>query len=158
MGKTSVQLRARTLSTWGGLRERRPVENPRGFVADLLKHTTNRAILFGDAFLTRRVRGLADARDERERTVERADDVANADLVRWATELVAAVRSFAAVDEAAMLQRDQNILEELLRDRFLFGKVADEHRSASVLACEQDHRLESVLAFARQHRKMHKVY
>ena len=102
-----------------GVGERRPVENARGFVADLLKDAADGAVLFRDALFARRVRGLADARDERERTVEGADDVADADLFGRASELVAAVRALAAVDEAAMLQRQQDVLEELLRNRFL---------------------------------------
>ena len=45
-------------------------------------------------------------------------------------ELIAAVRTLAAVDQAAMLQREQDVLEELLRNRFLLGEIADEHGRA----------------------------
>src|SRR3954469_17623540 len=53
-------------------RERSAVKNSSGFVAHLLKDAADGAVLFSDAFFTRDVCGLADARDERKRTIERA--------------------------------------------------------------------------------------
>ena len=56
-----------------------------------------------------------------------------------------------------MLQGQQDVLEELLRDRFLLGEVTDEDRAGAVLASEQNHGFQSVLALARQH-ETHKLY
>src|SRR4051812_18919970 len=143
----------------GGLRrasggqECRAVEDARGFVADPLEHAADGAIVFGDAFLARRVGSLADARDERERAVEGANDVADADAVRGPPELVAAVRTFPALDQAAVFQRDQDVLEEFLGDGVVFGELADEHGPVAVLAGERQHGLETVFPLASQHQK-----
>ena len=127
------------------------VENPRRFVADLLEDASHGALFFRDAFFARGVRGLADAGDERERAVERPDNLSNADLFWRAPELVAAVRALAALDEAPMLQREQDVLEEFLRNGFLLGEVADEDGPVALFLGEQDHGLQTVLSFARQH-------
>src|SRR5262245_23364673 len=57
-----------------GREQRRAVEDSRGFVANLPKNAADGAIVLGDAFLARGVCRLADARDEGEGAVERADD------------------------------------------------------------------------------------
>src|SRR6478672_6018825 len=52
-----------------GGRERRAVEDARGFVADLLEHPANGAVVLGHAFLAGCVRGLADAGNQGQRAV-----------------------------------------------------------------------------------------
>ena len=103
-GRTSRTRRAHaetaSSSSRGGGLECRAVEDPRGLVADLLKDSPHGAVFFRHAFFAGRVRRLADARDEGERSVERADDVAHADLVGRAAQLVATAGSLAAVYEA----------------------------------------------------------
>src|SRR5262245_35187937 len=137
----------------GGGLERGAVENSGRLVADLLEDAADGAISFRHAFLAGRIGGLADARDEGERSVQRADDLADADLVGGAAQLVAAAGPLAAVDEAAVLEGEEDVLEELLRDRFLLGKVADEHGSAAmgVVLCKRNHRFQAVFPLARQH-------
>ena len=81
------------------LRERRAVQDAGGFVTHLLEDAADGAIVFGDALFAGSVGRLADARNECERAVEGADDVADADTVRRAAELVAAVRTLLALDQ-----------------------------------------------------------
>src|SRR5216684_7079667 len=83
-------------SLTGGGRETGAVENARGLVAHLLEDAAYGAFALRHAFLTGGVRRLTDARDERQGTIERANDVADADLARLAPQLVPAVRPFAA--------------------------------------------------------------
>ena len=117
----------------GGGRERGAVEDPRGFVADLLKDAPDGALVLRHAFLAGRIRRLADAGDEGERAVERADDFADADAIRRSPELIAAVRALLALDQAAVLEVEEDVLEELLRDPFLFGEVANQNGAVAVL-------------------------
>jgi hypothetical protein len=105
----------------GRRRQRGAVEDSRGFVADLLKYAPDGAVALCHAFLARRVGGLADAGHEGQRPLEGPNHVANADLLRCAAKLVAPVWSFAAVDQAAMLEGEQDVLQEFLGDRFLLG-------------------------------------
>src|SRR5215813_10253856 len=135
----------------GGSLERRAVENSSSLVAHLLKDASHGAVFLRDAFLAGRVCRLTDTRYERERSVERADDVAHADLVGGPAQLVAAAGPLAAVHEATMLEGEQDAFEKLFRNRFLFGEIADEDRTAAMLFCQRHHRLQPVLAFARQH-------
>src|SRR5439155_7066314 len=95
---------------------------------------------------------------ERERAVECANDFADADLIGCTPELITAARPLPALDQAPVLQGEQDIFEELLGNGFLLGEIADENGTTPVLARKQNHRLEAVLAFPRQHRKVDKVY
>src|SRR5437879_90072 len=92
--------------------QRGAVEDSRGFVTDLLKQAPDGAVAFRHAFLARCVSGLADAGHEGQWPVERANHVANADLLGSAAELITPVWSFAAVDQAAMLEGEQDVLQE----------------------------------------------
>src|SRR6478752_3266459 len=126
----------------GSGREGCAVEDPRGFVADLLEDAAHHAFLFRNAFFAGRVRRLADAGHEGERAVERAHDFSDADLVRGSTELIAAVGALAALHEAPMLQREEDVLEKLLRDGFLLGEIADQDWAVALFFGEEDHGLE----------------
>ena len=153
--RAAIVVRLRRVS---GGRERRAVEDARGFVADLLEHAADRAVVFRDAFLAGRVGGLADAGDQGERTVQRPNDVADTDAVGRPRELIAAVRPFAALDEAPVFETQQDVFEEFLGDCVSLGEVADEHRPMAVLPGQRQHRLQSVFASASQHVEVDKVY
>ena len=74
-------------------------------------------------------------------------------------ELIAAVRPFAALDQAAVLEREQDVLEKLLGDRVVLGEIADEHRALSrARVASASMALRPYFAFASQHQKIHKVY
>src|SRR6185369_11325089 len=137
--------------------QRGAIENTGGLVADLLKDPADGAILFRHAFFARGVSRLADAGDEGERAVERADDVAHADVLRRPSELVPAAGTLPALDEAAVFERHQDVLEELLGDRLALGEIADEDRAAAMFLRQRDHRLQPVLSFPRQH-EAYKAY
>jgi hypothetical protein len=56
-----------------------------------------------------------------------------------------------ALEKAAVLELQQDLLEELLGDRLDHSEIRHEHRTGAPLGGEAQHRLQPVLRFSRQH-------
>ena len=80
--------------------------------------------------------GLAEVAD-RDRSVDRADDLAEGDGPRLASEHVAAAHAPLGPDEAGTLQREEDLLEVRLGQSGALGDVADRRRTG-LLAVERE--------------------
>ena len=112
--------------------------------------TAVRLVGAGAAFVGRH----AHARDRRERAVDEADDVAEADFFERLREKVAAGLAAFRVDVARAFELVENLFEELHRQPFLLGDLADfQQRSPEFLRdAEVDHRTKRIFtAFGKFH-------
>src|SRR5262249_19770132 len=95
------------------------------------------------------VGGLADASDRRQGPVEGADDVSEGDLRRRLEEGIAALGSSSALDQARMLQTQEDVLEKDHRNVLAISDLLPRGRTA-VVPGELDQRPEAVFAFLRE--------
>src|SRR4029077_12977087 len=107
--------------------------------------------LLVNALFAAPVGGLADARRQRERTFEHADNLADGDVGGFPPEQIAPALPLLAVQQAVALELEQDGLEEFLRKLLPFGQFRDEHGAVIGLLGEQQHRLDAVLRLPRQH-------
>jgi hypothetical protein len=125
------------------------VEYSSRLIPHFLKHSPDGAIVLGHALFAGRIRRLTDAGDQCKRAVERSDHFPDADAIGRSAELIAAVRSFAAFDETAAFQVQENAFEEFFRHSVVVGELANQDWAPLVLACELQHCLQTVFGFSR---------
>ena len=70
----------------------------------VLQHQANPTGAFVLTAFTAAVRGLAQARHGRERTVENADDTRETDVLRTSAQQIAAATTFATIQNPVLLQ------------------------------------------------------
>src|SRR4051812_22460168 len=99
--------------------QRRIVEDFSYCVPNVLHHHPDAARSLVATFFTLSISRLADAWYRGKRAFKNADDFPHADIARRFTEVITASLPLFAHQDAAVLQRKQNELEELFRNLFL---------------------------------------
>ena len=98
--------------------QRNPVQDTGRLVPDLFEYHPDVAGRHVLAFGARHVRGLTRASDQRQRTVEQANHLTDADVAGWPVQRISAPAPTAAAQQTVMRLRE-NELKELTRDPFL---------------------------------------
>ncbi|EGE58047.1 hypothetical protein RHECNPAF_35000101 [Rhizobium etli CNPAF512] len=93
----------------------------------------------------------AGAADRRQRPVERADDMADADFGGRPREGITAAGSFFRTQNADIAQFQEDRIEEFLRNIVAGGNVVDEGSLARRQPRQIDQRLQAVFSLFRQH-------
>ena len=97
-----------------------------------------------------------------QRPVNQPYDFAQVNVRRIAAQLVAALGTAHALDNASVLEFEQNQFQELLRKILFIRDVSDPDRTLLILAGEHHHRLQCVQSFLRDlhvlGRLSHKLY
>jgi hypothetical protein len=122
------------------------LENSGGGVADGEKDLIESAVIsvFGDE--TAELLGVAQGS---ERAVDEADDVAQGNFGGRAAQLISATRAADAVDDASVLQFEENQFEEFFRQIALGGDFADLNGTLLVAPSERHHSLQRVKSLLR---------
>jgi hypothetical protein len=79
--------------------------------------------------------------------VNQANDLAKADVGRFAAEHISALGTASTVNHAGVFQFEQNQLQELFRKSFLVRDVANLYCALMVMPCQHHHGLQSVQTF-----------
>ena len=96
-----------------------------------------------------------DAAERGQRAVEQADDPADRDRRRVGRQRVAAVRPERRPDDAGVLERRHDLLEELRREPVALGERGQRDRAVALVADEVDEGAQAVLGAAGQaHRRI----
>ena len=135
-----------------GIGQAGAVEDARGLVAHARHRDADRAARLALAIGAAAVRGAADARDERQRPLDHADDLAQRNQVRRARQAISAHLAAMAVDEPGLAQIGEDQFEEFARH---VGAVGDavhrDRRPARGRFGQIEHRAERVTGTLRQH-------
>jgi hypothetical protein len=127
------------------------VKNVGHGVADFRHHQPNSAILYILAVAAWPVGSAARACDRRQRTVDRANYMADFNVACRAREHVTAARAFSAEYYARVTKITENCIEKFLWNVVGLGDF-DSLRRLSRLECgERGERFEAVLAFGSEH-------
>ena len=113
--------------------QRSVVENLGHRVANAAHDDPGTAVLLIDTFLTFAVSRFTRARQRRQRTIDEANHRTDCDLLRVFGEIVTAVATLLAVDEAAVLQVQQDEFQELVRNCLLPRKRRNQKGAAAVV-------------------------
>lgn len=92
-------------------------------------------------------RGAAGAADRCQGTVERADDLADADVGGWPGERIAAARALLRAQDAGIAQFEQDRVQELFRNIVPRGDLGDEGGLSGLQLSQVDKGLEPVFSF-----------
>ena len=151
------------MSTSGGLagfrrlylrtqgRERRVIEDAGGGVANLFHRQVDATCVFIDALLAAGIRGLADARHQRQGPVQNADHLSDRDVTGFSVEDVAAPPALLALEEPMARQIEEDGLQELLRKSLALSQFGGLNWPAALLVCQQQQGLQSVLRLPGKH-------
>jgi hypothetical protein len=92
---------------------------------------------------------FTDARERYDRTVDNTDDGTDRYPVRRIPEVVAALRSALTLQDASVLQFEENRLKKACRGIRMSRNMLDQDRTLSILTRQEVKRSQRVLAFSR---------
>src|ERR687895_308396 len=127
------------------------VEYPGGRVADFFHRQAHATDCLVTAVRAAYVGGLAGAGHGCKRAVEHPDDLAEVDVCRVPGQGVPAAFALSALQDAVVLETEQDELEKLGWDLLHPGEIGDSHRLTSLLVSQTEECLDGVLGLVRQH-------
>src|SRR5271154_3064490 len=116
----------------------------RSRVAHLFHDNPDAATAFVATLAASHVRRLADAWQRRDRPVQYAYNVPDADLTGVAAEEISAALALLALEQSLVLEFEQNQFQEFARNTLTLRQIGDQHRSLAIFLGQYQHRLERV--------------
>src|SRR3984885_4658410 len=133
------------------VRQCRRVQYPRRRLAHIAHEKPDSASALVVTLLAAPVCRLTCARQRSERSFDRAQHLSGGDQRRRLRKKIPATASLSAVQEAVVLQLQENEFQEAARNVFALCNIRDQNRTFAVLVGEHDERLERVLRFLGNH-------
>ena len=107
--------------------KRQVIEDPRGRVTHVFHRQPHATCAFVDALDAFNICGPADARDQRQRPLEDANDFTDGNAVRPAPQEIASALPFSALHQAVPFEVEEDRLEKLPRHGVAGGQIGDQH-------------------------------
>src|ERR1700678_2566884 len=123
----------------------------RSRVTDIFHHDPDAATALVTTLAASHVRRLADARQRRNRPVQHAYNVPDADEARVAAKEIPPTLALFALQQPLVLELQQDQFQELARDTLALRQIGNQHRSLSIFLRQNHHRLERVFRLLREH-------
>ena len=124
--------------------ERGVVEDMGRRVPNLLHGQSNAARFLIDALFASRIRRLADAGHQRQRSIQHADDLGQCDVTRLAVEDVAAPPALLALEKAMALELQEDRFQEFLRKSLPLSQFRGLDGPPSSLVCQHEQGFQAV--------------
>lgn len=129
------------------LLQRHVVEDGGDRVADIAHRLAHMTVDRVGAIIAGLKRGAAGAADRRQRPIQRADDLADADVGGGTRQRIAAARALLRAKDAGIAQFEKDRVQELLRNIVSRGDLGDEGGLSGLKLSQVDKGLEPVFSF-----------